>query len=213
MKLNGRQAEPIFAEFSELPSRRLKRTMMKLLRFLPLHRSICILLTGLVSVMWSCSVQIPELKFSGHESVFEREVLGDYRMLPAEFSLFSLIAADRHPPEVQTLSPLLEVLENQQNHLPQIEALLQRGLLGIDNRGFLVLRNQQTLPPARRQQLRQLVTSENRNRQAILKSLRTGQPTDSTATAQLQQRWLQWLQEQAPRGSWIQAEDGSWHRK
>ena len=163
-------------------------------------------------VATGCSVQLPQLTFRGHESIFEKEILGEYRLLEDEFFLLSP-APQSFPAAQGVRVPLLEVLVRWRNRQAQRVRLLQEGLVGEDSSGFLTLR----LPPGSavrtRRQLQRLLAEENRDRREILQALLAEAGPDSAAARRIRRRWVAFMQQKAPSGSWIQAENGLWRKK
>ncbi|MBF0625365.1 MAG: DUF1318 domain-containing protein [Magnetococcales bacterium] len=115
------------------------------------------------------------------------------------------------PPAPRVIS-LQELQDRMQNRSRLLHPYLERGTLGIDTRGDLVLRTEQGLTVGQRAELRRLMRAENTDRQTLY---------DEIAKANRHPEWsnhmreifsLQWRQ-QAREGWWIQSNPGDWYQK
>ena len=147
--------------------------------------------------------------------MFEKELLGDYRFLQDEYSL---LAPEQAGGRWETFtagirSRLLDVLARRESRKSRYLQLLKEGLLGENRAGYLVLYRKEGLPAPRVQGLQRFVAAENRDRNRLLKILLQEARGDPAAAARIRRSWTQFLQTEAPPGSWIQAEDGRWYKK
>ncbi len=96
------------------------------------------------------------------------------------------------------------IIERMQERLPVVDALLQQGLVGENNRGLLASRGELN------DEQQDVVEAENEDRVTVYRLVaeRTGQSVEEVA----KQRALQ-IRQRAARGIWLQAVDGRWYQK
>jgi uncharacterized protein YdbL (DUF1318 family) len=87
--------------------------------------------------------------------------------------------------------------------LPQIDSLKERGVIGENNKGYL-----EFLGSAKPDS--NVVAEENNDRRRVYEAIAAKQNT--TVELVGRRRALQ-IAENAPSGTWLQAEDGSWFKK
>ena len=100
----------------------------------------------------------------------------------------SFVEEDRKPPK----------------HMDEIRAMVDRGAVGVNRRGYVEAREE--LTPAEERVV--AVVNANRTEKLAEIAERTG-----ASLAEVEARRAAKLTERLPAGAWIQAEDGSWTRK
>jgi len=168
-------------------------------------------------VLCSCTIRAPELRVTGEKTVLEREVIGTYDQIRQDTWM---IASTRGTSQRQSaVSPekkkVLEAVQRQKFNKDDIEEFKKQGFAGENIRGFLDIRRQILSAEKNRAQLvRDIVAEENEDREIIINRIIeiNGSLTES-ARKNIEQVFARMYQENSPRGTWIQNEDGTWHKK
>lgn len=95
------------------------------------------------------------------------------------------------------------VKERMAARIPAINSLMDKGVIGENNQGFLEYRS-----GARPQQ--ELVNAENQDRSAVYRAIAKNQGASATLVGQ---RRAQMIFENGKAGRWYQRPDGSWFKK
>ncbi|MCK5915757.1 MAG: YdbL family protein [Deltaproteobacteria bacterium] len=93
--------------------------------------------------------------------------------------------------------------ERMRSRMPQITEFKSAGILGENNRGYLELRG----PKAGAETL---IKAENQDRRAVYNAIAKQQNSNPENVGQ---RRAAQIAERAPTGTWLQNNQGEWHRK
>lgn len=164
------------------------------------------------------------LFFVGEQTSLERQVLGTYSALGEDLLVYSSVRGVdpqgnlRPAPETtESQRAAFAAMRNREYNRDDIERLLAAGFVGEGNRGMLIVQaadGSDSLQSLTADQVTQLVTEENTDRQNILARLVETSP--GVTDEQLPQVF--WIfatlnQDAAPQGSWVQDRQGNWRRK
>jgi len=99
-----------------------------------------------------------------------------------------------------------------QNH-GKLAPYYKQGNVGIDNQGFLALRNQQGLNIQQVAQLKRLVNQDNQLRRQLYQEVARALGIQANQVGKVQDIFAREWQAKAPAGYWIQDSSGAWKQK
>ncbi len=179
------------------------------------------LLTVLISgfSFFACSVQTPEVRFTGEKTALENQILGTYSQVREDVWMVASVRAASPDSQValsEEKRAVLQAVQNREFNKDDIEEFKRDGAVGENNRGYLELR-----PLARLQKeeeykklVEQLVREENRDRQIIMQRIMAINPAVQTAEpAEVEKAFATLNRDSAKPGEWIQLPEGEWVRK
>lgn len=99
-----------------------------------------------------------------------------------------------------------------QNH-GRLAPYYKQGNVGIDNQGFLVLRNQQGLNIQQVAQVKRLMNQDNQLRRQLYQEVAKALGIQANQVSKVQEIFAREWQAKAPAGYWIQGASGAWKQK
>ena len=96
---------------------------------------------------------------------------------------------------------------------PRLKPYLSSGALGESLQGYLVLKNTRGLSLRDRALVNRLMSAENRDREALYKSVAQALNIDKSQLLRLRKIFAQEWQKTAPPGTWVEEKPGNWLRK
>jgi len=169
-------------------------------------------------IMLHCSIQAPEMQFTGEMTTLEREVLGTYEQMSEE--TWMLASTRSRESDEAALSAekqrVMAAMRSQRYNRDDVDEFKGKGYVGETNSGRLVLRPSSI--PRDNPDLLALVTDivreENGDREVIMNRVielnASLQKTDQKDVAAI---FSKMYQENSPGGTWIETADGEWIRK
>jgi uncharacterized protein YdbL (DUF1318 family) len=134
-----------------------------------------------------------------------------WESLIAVFSQAGLAYAQK---EAEVTSPAIQYLKKQmRERFPRLVPFFQKGALGENNQGFLEARDIQGISLSERNELKQLVEAENRDRRALYQEVARSMNIPPDQSAKVQRIFAGKWQQSLSSGWWIQKEDGQWVQK
>ncbi|MES0873921.1 YdbL family protein [Sinimarinibacterium thermocellulolyticum] len=122
-------------------------------------------------------------------------------------------AAEAAEPNLDIGSPEITRLKTQmERRFADLKPLLDKGLVGLGNDGFVAVRDPAAVPLAERNQVRSIVANENADRAALYREIAVanGQPQWETQIREVfAARWIA----KAQSGWWVQDASGAWTQK
>jgi uncharacterized protein YdbL (DUF1318 family) len=116
--------------------------------------------------------------------------------------------------EAEASTPAMQQLKKQMNErFSRLTPFFQKGALGENNKGFLEMREIKGLSPVERNELKQLLEAENRDRKALYQEVATSMKIQANQIGKVQRIFADKWQQAATSGWWIQKEDGQWLQK
>lgn len=98
------------------------------------------------------------------------------------------------------------------NH-SKLAPFYKKGNVGIDNQGFLVLRNKDGLNIQQVAQLKRLINTDNQLRRQLYQEVAKALGIKQGQVGKVQDIFAREWQSKAPAGYWIQSGNGSWKQK
>jgi uncharacterized protein YdbL (DUF1318 family) len=173
----------------------------------------------IVLVVAACSVQTPEVRFTGEKTALENQILGTYSQVKEDVWMVASVRAASADSQI-TLSEekraVLNAVQNREFNKDDIEEFKRDGAVGENNRGYLELRPQDALlkDADYKRLVEHLVAEENRDRQIIMQRIMAINPTlQSTDLAEVEQVFAKLNRDNAKPGEWTQTPAGEWVRK
>jgi hypothetical protein len=156
----------------------------------------------------------------GERTSLERQVLGTYRSLNADFEAFgSVRGVDEEgrvrvpPPITDSKQATLRAMQNRAYNRDDVNEFLRLGLVGEGRDGLLVViegANMEMTGLSREFMLR-VVAEENADRETVLNRLRETTPgVDAAELDQIRSIFASLNRDAAPAEARVQMEDGSW---
>lgn len=168
---------------------------------------------------FSCTINTPEVKFTGEKTALENQILGTYSQVQEDMWMVASVRA-ASPDSQVTLSEekraVLAAVQNREFNRDDVDEFKRDGAIGENNKGLLELR-----PLARLQKdltyrklVEQIVAEENRDRQIVLKRIVAINPAVQSASAtEVETAFAQLQRDSAKPGDWLQLPSGEWLRK
>ena len=103
--------------------------------------------------------------------------------------------------------------EKQRKRIKKIDTYKRQGVIGEDNRGLLLIKDDSKLRKLRKKMAKQLVEAENQDRQLLYKEVLKANQMADEKQEMLQGSFARSFQKRSPKGTWIQAPDGAWSRR
>lgn len=158
----------------------------------------------------------------GEQTSLEKQVLGTYGALGEDLLLYSSVrgvdedgALKVPPPATESQQAAFAAMRDREYNRDDIHALLEAGVVGEAKTGLLEWRDRNAALPEglTTEQADQVVAEENRDRGVVLGRLMATVPgIDDARRREVEQIFAGLNIEQAPTGSWVQGEDGTWSR-
>lgn len=156
----------------------------------------------------------------GERTSLEKQVLGNYRALSADFESFGSVRGIdefgrvKKPPEItDSKQASIQAMQDRAYNKDDVTAFLTEGLVGEDNQGRLTIFDdaRAAIAPQRQSFVRTVVDEENKDREILIRRLMETTP-DVTAEDEGRVRALfaSLNRDTAPTGARIQNEDGTW---
>lgn len=159
----------------------------------------------------------------GERTSLEKQVLGNYRALNADFESFGSVRGvdefgqlRQPPPVTDSKRAAVLAMQNRSYNRDDVTDFLRAGFVGENNRGTLTLFDEAlgAEPPARRDFIRAVVAEENEDRETLIRRLIETtpgvRPEDHERVRSL---FASLNRDTAPRGSRVQREDDTWSAK
>jgi uncharacterized protein YdbL (DUF1318 family) len=171
------------------------------------------------AIFFACTVNTPEVKFTGEKTALENQILGTYSQVKEDVWMVASVRA-ASPDSQITLSEekraVLAAVQNREFNKDDVEEFKRDGAIGENNKGRLELRPLERLQKdaAYRKLVEQIVAEENRDRQIILKRIAAVNPAVQAATpGEVESAFAQLQRDAAKPGEWLQLSSGEWTRK
>jgi uncharacterized protein YdbL (DUF1318 family) len=166
-----------------------------------------------------CSVQTPEVRFTGEKTALENQILGTYSQVKEDVWMVASVRA-ANPDSQVTLSDekraVLSAIQNREFNKDDIDEFKREGAVGENNRGYLELRPLERLEKdaAYKKLVEQLLAEENHDRQIIMQRIIAINPEVQTADpAEIESAFAKLNRDNARPGEWLQTPTGEWARK
>ncbi len=176
-------------------------------------------LSLLATLFFACTINTPEVKFTGEKTALENQILGTYSQVQEDVWMVASVRA-ASPDSQITLSQekraVLAAVQNREFNKDDVEEFKRDGAVGENNNGLLELRALERLQKdvAYRKLVAQVVAEENRDRQIILQRIAAINPAVQSATpAEVATAFAQLQRDSAKPGEWLQLPSGEWSRK
>ena len=167
----------------------------------------------------ACTINTPEVKFTGEKTALENQILGTYSQVQEDMWMVASVRAVSPDSQI-TLSEekraVLAAVQNREFNKDDVEEFKRDGAVGENNKGLLELRPLDRLQKdaAYRKLVEQIVAEENRDRQIILKRISAINPAVQSASAsEVETAFAQLQRDNAKPGEWLQLSSGEWSRK
>ncbi|HHS12581.1 MAG TPA: DUF1318 domain-containing protein [bacterium] len=174
---------------------------------------------GLLFLVTQCSIKAPEVRVTGEKTALEREVLGTYHQLEEDTWMVASMRSSRREGEVR-LSPekerVLEAMQTQKFNKDDVDEFKRKGLVGESKDGMLVIRSSKILEenPEMDRLVREIVQEENENRTLIMnRVVELNDRLRESRQEEILNIFARMNQENSPRGTWIERDDGTWIKK
>jgi len=116
--------------------------------------------------------------------------------------------------EAEVSSPAIQQLKRQmRERFPRLAPFFQKGAIGEGNKGFLEMKDTKGISLAERNELKQLIDAENRDRKALYQEVAASLKIQPNQIGRVQRIFADKWQQAASSGWWIQKEDGQWVQK
>ena len=167
----------------------------------------------------SCSIKAPEVRVTGEKTALEKEVVGTYHQMEEDTWMIASIRGGKTekgvkvPPEKKKV---LEALQEQKFNKDDVDEFKRKEYVGENNKGFLEIRpsKELTKDTEKMKLVKEIVQEENADREIIMNrvielnsSLKKAVKKDVLAI------FARMHQENSPKGTWIQTQDGKWRKK
>jgi uncharacterized protein YdbL (DUF1318 family) len=175
---------------------------------------VLVLLTGI----FSCSVKLPELTFTGEKTALENQVLGTYQQIESDSWLiastrsFNSNTAELSAPKQE----VLEAVQNRKFNKDDVDELKRDKAIGEDNKGYLAVLDNDSYKqkPDYKQFVDQIVLEENRDRQIIFERVMAVNMTAAQAgQTKVTDIFAKLNYDASEPGTLIQTPDGKWIEK
>jgi uncharacterized protein YdbL (DUF1318 family) len=167
---------------------------------------------------FGCSVQTPEVRFTGEKTALENQILGTYSQVKEDVWMVASVRA-ANPDSQVTLSDekraVLSAIQNREFNKDDIDEFKREGAVGENNRGYLELRPLERLQKdaAFKKLVDQLLAEENHDRQVIMQRIIAINPEVQTADpAEVEKVFAKLNRDNAKPGEWVQTPEGKWMR-
>ena len=167
----------------------------------------------------SCSVQTPEVRFTGEKTALENQILGTYSQVKEDVWMVASVRAanpDSQPALSEEKRAALNAIQNREFNKDDIDEFKREGVVGENNRGYLELRPHERLQKdiEYRKLVEQLVSEDNRDRQIIMQRIAAINPAVQAADpAEVERAFAKLNRDNAKPGEWMQLPEGEWVRK
>jgi len=175
--------------------------------------------TRLVCVSFSCSIQTPEMKFTGEKTALENQILGTYNQVKEDVWMVASVRA-ANPDSQVTLSEekrsVLNAIQNREFNKDDVDEFKRDGSVGETAKGYLEIRSIEKLQNDAdyRKLVERIVEEENRDRRIVMQRVIDINPSiEPTDQAEVERVFAKLSQESAKPGEWIQSPNGEWIRK
>jgi uncharacterized protein len=116
--------------------------------------------------------------------------------------------------DAEVSSPAIQQLKKQmKERFPRLVPFFQKRALGENNKGFLEMRDTKGISLTERNELKQLIDLENRDRRALVQEVSASLKIQPNQIGRCQRIFADKWQQAASSGWWIQKEDGQWVQK
>lgn len=174
---------------------------------------------GLLLVATQCSIKAPEVRVTGEKTALEREVLGTYHQLEEDTWMVASMRSSRREGEAG-LSPekerVLEAMQTQRFNKDDVDEFKRKGLVGEGGDGMLVIRSPRITEedPEMDRLVREIVQEENESRTLIMnRVVELNDRLKESRQEEIRSIFARMNQENSPRGTWIERDDGTWIKK
>lgn len=177
------------------------------------------LLAIVLALLLSCSIKAPEVRVTGEKTALEREVVGTYHQMEEDTWMIASTRGGKAEKKFK-VSPekkkVLEALQEQKFNKDDVDEFKRKEYVGENSRGFLEIRPSKELAKdtEKTKLVEEIVQEENADREVIMNrvielnsSLKKAVKKDVLAI------FARMNQENSPKGTWIQTQDGKWRRK
>ena len=178
-----------------------------------------ILTVLVVSFLNSCAIKLPKITATGERTALENQIIGSYKIIESEAMLISSVRSESSSDSLRFTEEKRKVLDSfrrQKFNADDIIDFKKEGVIGEKTDGLLEIReNTQYGSDSVYQALvDRIVQQENLDRVLIMKRIVQLHPEiDPDDHAKVGYVYALLKQEASPPGTWIQNQDGSWHKK
>ncbi len=106
-----------------------------------------------------------------------------------------------------------QIKARMQQRYGQLKPFFQRGVIGENAKGYLVIKDQGAVDLRSRALVKRLVEAENRDRKALYAAVAQALKIPASQIARVERIFAGQWQKSAPKGSWIEQQPGKWVRK
>jgi len=172
-----------------------------------------------VFLILSCSIKAPEVRVTGEKTALEREVVGTYHQMEEDTWMIASTRGGKAEKEVK-VSPekrkVLEALQEQKFNKDDVDEFKKKGYVGENNKGFLEIRPSKELAkdPEKMKLVEEIVQEENADREVIMnRVIELNSSLKKAVKKNVLAIFARMNQENSPKGTWIQNQNGKWIRK
>ena len=168
--------------------------------------------------VFSCSVKLPELTFTGEKTALENQVLGIYQQIESDSWLiastrsFNSNTAEMSAPKQE----VLEAVQNRKFNKDDVDELKRDKVIGEDNKGYLAVLGNDAYKQKTdyKQFVDQILVEENRDRQVIFERVMAVNMTAAQAgPTKVTDIFAKLNYDASEPGTLIQTLDGKWIEK
>jgi uncharacterized protein YdbL (DUF1318 family) len=167
----------------------------------------------------ACSIQPPEMKFTGEKTALENQILGTYNQVKEDVWMVASVRA-ASPDSQITLSEekraVLTAIQNREFNKDDIDEFKRAGAVGENAKGYLEIRPHERLSADAeyKKLVEQIVEEENGDRAIIMQRIIDINPNiQSSDQAEVEKVFAKLNQDSAKPGEWIQLASGEWVKK
>jgi uncharacterized protein YdbL (DUF1318 family) len=167
----------------------------------------------------ACSVNAPEMKFTGEKTALENQILGAYNQVKEDVWMVASVRA-ANPDSQITISDekraVLTAMQNQEFNKDDIEEFKRDGAVGENAKGLLEIRLLARLESDAdyRKLVEEIVAEENHDRQIVMQRIIDLNPSlQTTGAAEVENFFAKRNRENAKPREWIQTPEGEWIKK
>lgn len=172
-----------------------------------------------VFLLTACSIKAPEVRVTGEKTALEKEVLGTYEKMEEDTWMIASTREARGEDAVK-LHPekknVLEALQEQKFNKDDIDEFKRKSYVGEGNQGLLEIRPSQELEKDAEKMtfVQEIIQEENKDRDIIMaRVVELNDNLKKSKRMEILAIFARMNQENSPKGTWIQGQDGGWTKK
>jgi len=170
-------------------------------------------------LFFHCSVKAPEVKITGEKTALENQIIGTYQEIEQDSWTIASVrstAPGKAPAMSEEKKKVLSAVQNRKFNKDDINEFKRDGLIGENNKGFLEIREPETLTKDAELQKRvdQIIADENNDRQVIMqRTIQINEEASKAGDETVSKVFAKLFQDESEPETWIQLDDGTWMKK